>query len=188
MDQDLVFVIEDGTVIIHSIYGDLIKTMSLGQEAKDVKIRDAQIFRSTKNSTGVAVLTVTDRFFDKDACNRKSNHQNLGTIPQVDGFDDSSDDAKSEFSHLLGSLQVRSAIRLRGSWWTASIRTPAVCCYPCSVRVPSRVHESSRSALNLLEPKVPWTRRTPTDPASSPRRSIMVRIALMGPNSIHVLY
>ena len=50
LDQDLVFVIEDGTVIIHSIYGDLIKTTSLGQEAKDVKIRDAQIFRSTKNN------------------------------------------------------------------------------------------------------------------------------------------
>ena len=33
-EQELVFVIEDGTVIIYTIYGELIKTTSMGQEAK----------------------------------------------------------------------------------------------------------------------------------------------------------
>ena len=61
-EQELVFVIEDGTVIIYTIYGELIKTTSMGQEAKDVKIRDAQVFRSNY-STGVAVLTTSNRFF-----------------------------------------------------------------------------------------------------------------------------
>ena len=42
-EQELVFVIEDGTVIIYSIYGELLKNTSMGQEAKDVKIRDAQV-------------------------------------------------------------------------------------------------------------------------------------------------
>ena len=61
-DQELVFVIEDGTVIIYTIYGELIKTTSMGQEAKDVKIRDAQVFRSNV-ATGVTVLTTSNRFF-----------------------------------------------------------------------------------------------------------------------------
>ena len=53
---------EDGNVLIYSIFGELIKSTSMGQEAKDVKVRDAKIFHS-KYSTGVAVLTVTNRFF-----------------------------------------------------------------------------------------------------------------------------
>ena len=62
LNQDLVFVIEDGTVLLFSIYGELLKTTSMGQEAKDIKIRDAQVFYS-KYSTGVAILTTSNRFF-----------------------------------------------------------------------------------------------------------------------------
>ena len=62
LDQDLVFVMEDGTVLVYSIFGELIKSTSMGQEAKDVKIRDAKIFHS-KYSTGVAILTTKNRFF-----------------------------------------------------------------------------------------------------------------------------
>ena len=61
-EQELVFVIEDGTVIIYTIYGELIKTTSMGQDAKDVKIRDAQVFHSNF-STGVTALTTSNRFF-----------------------------------------------------------------------------------------------------------------------------
>merc|ERR1719210_1401739 len=61
-EQELVFVMEDGNVLIYSIFGELIKSTSMGQESKDVKVRDAKIFHS-KYSTGVAVLTVTNRFF-----------------------------------------------------------------------------------------------------------------------------
>ena len=62
LNQDLIFVIDDGTVLLFSIYGELLKTTSMGQEAKDTKIRDAQIFYS-RHSTGVAVLTTSNRFF-----------------------------------------------------------------------------------------------------------------------------
>ena len=62
LNQDLIFVIDDGTVLVFSIYGELLKTTSMGQEAKDTKIRDAQIFHS-RHSTGVAVLTTSNRFF-----------------------------------------------------------------------------------------------------------------------------
>jgi hypothetical protein len=62
LEEEIVYAIDDGTVLVHNIYGDLIQTTSMGQEAKDVKIRDAKVFRSTY-STGVAVLTTSNRFF-----------------------------------------------------------------------------------------------------------------------------
>ena len=62
LEQEIVYVMEDGNVLIYNIFGELIKSTSMGQEAKDVKIRDAKIFNS-KYSTGVAVLTTTNRFF-----------------------------------------------------------------------------------------------------------------------------
>ena len=62
LDQDLIFVTDDGTILLFSLYGELIKSTNMGQEAKDMKVRDAQIFFS-KYSTGVAVLTTSNRFF-----------------------------------------------------------------------------------------------------------------------------
>ena len=50
-EQELVFVIEDGTVIIYTIYGELIKTTSMGQEAKGQLISDClfDVFNFPKN-------------------------------------------------------------------------------------------------------------------------------------------
>ncbi len=62
LEQELVFVMDDGTVHIYTIYGELCKSLNMGQEAKDVKIRDAQVFRSSF-ATGVAILTTSNRFF-----------------------------------------------------------------------------------------------------------------------------
>ncbi len=44
-EEELVFVIEDGTILVHGIFGELLKTTHMGQEAKDVKVRDARVFR-----------------------------------------------------------------------------------------------------------------------------------------------
>ena len=47
---------------VYSLFGDLVKTTSLGQEAKDLKVRDAKVFRTISGTTGVAVLTTSNRY------------------------------------------------------------------------------------------------------------------------------
>ena len=65
--EELVFVVEDGTVLTYNIFGEFIGTVSMGQEAKDVRIKDARVFRTGEfgmDSTGVAVFTTSHRLFD----------------------------------------------------------------------------------------------------------------------------
>jgi len=60
--EEALFVLEDGTVLIYSMFGIFKSTFSMGQEAKDIKILSAKIF-SSHSGTGVAVLTTTHRFY-----------------------------------------------------------------------------------------------------------------------------
>ena len=46
---------------VYSLFGDLIKTTTMGQEAKDLKVKDAKVFRTNAGTTGVAVLTNSNR-------------------------------------------------------------------------------------------------------------------------------
>ena len=62
--EDPVFVVDDGTVLIYSLFGEFSNSSSMGQEAKDVRLRDAKIFRGGGGSvTGVVVLTTSHRFY-----------------------------------------------------------------------------------------------------------------------------
>ncbi|KAL3836276.1 hypothetical protein ACJMK2_021714 [Sinanodonta woodiana] len=60
--EDLLFVQDDGTVLIYDLFLSFKKVLSMGQEAKDVKVIDARIF-SGFGGTGVAVLTSSFRIF-----------------------------------------------------------------------------------------------------------------------------
>ena len=60
--EEALFVLEDGTVLIYSMFGIFKSTFSMGQEAKDIKILSAKIF-SSHSGIGVAVLTTTHRFY-----------------------------------------------------------------------------------------------------------------------------
>ena len=60
--EQALFVLEDGTVLVYSMFGTFQSTFSMGQEAKDVKILSSRIFRSAAG-TGVAVLTSTHRLY-----------------------------------------------------------------------------------------------------------------------------
>nr|ALS04225.1 vacuolar protein sorting-associated protein 16-like protein [Acartia pacifica] len=62
-DKEPVFILEDGTVLVYSLFGTFKSSFSMGQEAKDMKILAARIFSSSSGSTGVAVLTSTFRFY-----------------------------------------------------------------------------------------------------------------------------
>ena len=62
--EEAVFVTEDGTVVVHDVFGALVRSFSMGQEAKDLKVASAKVFRSSASSSaGVAVLTGAGRFF-----------------------------------------------------------------------------------------------------------------------------
>lgn len=60
--EDLLFVQEDGVVIVYDYFLNFKRTFGMGQEAKDVKVLDVRIFNSYKG-TGIAVLTSTFRIF-----------------------------------------------------------------------------------------------------------------------------
>ena len=59
--EDVIFVLEDGTVLTYSMFGIFHSSFSMGQEAKD-GVLSAKIFSSHKG-TGVAVLTSAYRFW-----------------------------------------------------------------------------------------------------------------------------
>ena len=62
--EEAVFVLEDGGVLLYGLFGELVKSTTMGQEAKDVSVKEARIFISRgMATTGVAVLTTTKRFF-----------------------------------------------------------------------------------------------------------------------------
>jgi hypothetical protein len=61
--EDLICVQDDGSVLIYDIFGNFKRTFTMGQEAKDVKIIQCQIFNSFNGGTGIAVLTTSYRIF-----------------------------------------------------------------------------------------------------------------------------
>lgn len=60
--EELLCVQDNGLVVIYDMFGNYQRTFSMGQEAKDTKIIDAQIFPSS-SGTGVAVMTTNFRVF-----------------------------------------------------------------------------------------------------------------------------
>jgi len=60
--EEPVFVLEDGTVLIYSMFGIFKSSLSMGDDAKDHKILSAKIYPSYQG-TGVAILTTTHRFY-----------------------------------------------------------------------------------------------------------------------------
>lgn len=60
--EEPLFVLEDGTVLIYSMFGVFKSSFTMGQEAKNVKILSARIFSSV-GGTGVAILTTIHRFY-----------------------------------------------------------------------------------------------------------------------------
>ncbi|KAH0946208.1 hypothetical protein HN011_010546 [Eciton burchellii] len=60
--EELLCVQDDGMVLIYDMFGTYQHTFSMGNTAKDTKVIDAKFF-TTLNSTGIAVLTSTNRIF-----------------------------------------------------------------------------------------------------------------------------
>ncbi|EZA48287.1 Vacuolar protein sorting-associated protein 16-like protein [Ooceraea biroi] len=60
--EELLCVQDDGMVLIYDMFGTYQHTFSMGNAAKDTKVIDAKFF-TTLNSTGIAVLTSTNRIF-----------------------------------------------------------------------------------------------------------------------------
>ncbi|GFT27348.1 vacuolar protein sorting-associated protein 16 homolog [Nephila pilipes] len=61
--EDLICVLEDGSVLLYDLFGNLTKTSSMGQDVKDTKVLECRIFNSPKFYTGIAVLTGTFNIF-----------------------------------------------------------------------------------------------------------------------------
>nr|CAG4640641.1 EOG090X01BU [Eulimnadia texana] len=62
LTEDLLCILDDGTVLFYNMFGTYQEKISMGQEAKDTKIIDAQTFES-QGGTGLVVLTTNYRFF-----------------------------------------------------------------------------------------------------------------------------
>ena len=58
--EEVLFVLEEGIVVIYSMFGILQSSFTMGQEAQDVKLLTGRVF-PTHSGTGVAVLTSTHR-------------------------------------------------------------------------------------------------------------------------------
>ncbi|XP_025080748.1 vacuolar protein sorting-associated protein 16 homolog [Pomacea canaliculata] len=83
--EDLLFVQDDGVVLVYDMFLTFKRTFSMGQEAKDVKILDARIFTSFQG-TGVAIMTSTFRIFlitnsDSPRIIRLAEVPDLNTFP-----------------------------------------------------------------------------------------------------------
>ena len=59
--QEALFVLEEGIVVVYSMFGILQSSFTMGQEAQDVKLLTGRVFQ-THSGTGVAVLTSTHRY------------------------------------------------------------------------------------------------------------------------------
>ena len=59
--EEVLFVLEEGIVVIYSMFGILQSSFTMGQEAQDVKLLTGRVF-PTHSGTGVAVLTSTHRY------------------------------------------------------------------------------------------------------------------------------
>jgi len=60
--EEALFVLEEGIVVIYSMFGVLQSSFTMGQEAQDVKVVSGAVFTS-HSGTGVVVLTSTHRFY-----------------------------------------------------------------------------------------------------------------------------
>ncbi|OXU24054.1 hypothetical protein TSAR_010562, partial [Trichomalopsis sarcophagae] len=60
--EELLCIQEDGMVLIYDMFGNYQHTFSMGEEAKETKVVEAQFFPSL-NGTGVAILTSANRIF-----------------------------------------------------------------------------------------------------------------------------
>jgi len=60
--EEALFVLEEGIVVVYSMFGILKSSFTMGQEAQDVRVLNGRIF-TTPSGTGVAVLTSTYRFY-----------------------------------------------------------------------------------------------------------------------------
>lgn len=62
-DEKLIFIQEDGMVVIYDMFGKYLHTFNISQKLQDVKVCDAKIFTNTQNCTGLAVMTSNYKFF-----------------------------------------------------------------------------------------------------------------------------
>ncbi|KAJ8307571.1 hypothetical protein KUTeg_015655 [Tegillarca granosa] len=60
--EDIMFIQDDGVVLVYDLFLNFKRTFGMGQEAKDVKVLDCKVFSSFQG-TGIAVLTSTFRVF-----------------------------------------------------------------------------------------------------------------------------
>eukprot|EP00118_Oscarella_pearsei_P006071 m.27723 g.27723 ORF g.27723 m.27723 type:complete len:837 (+) comp30298_c0_seq2:46-2556(+) len=81
-DEELIIVVEDGSVLHYDIHGKFIRSQSLGEEVKASKILEAKIFR-TFGGTGVAVLTTAYRYFVLSSINQ-DRLKRMADIPGID--------------------------------------------------------------------------------------------------------
>ena len=61
--EQAVFIQDDGSVLLYDLFGVFVRTFQVGgQEAKDLKLAQAKIFRGPVTS-GLAVVTNSGRFY-----------------------------------------------------------------------------------------------------------------------------
>lgn len=60
-EEYLICVQDDGTVVLHDLFGNFKHSFSISQEG--TKVISAQIFTSPQNTTGVAVMTSNFKIF-----------------------------------------------------------------------------------------------------------------------------
>lgn len=61
-NEKLICILEDGTVVLHDIFGKFLHEFSISQKAQE-SIVDARIFTSPQNFTGITVMTSSHSFF-----------------------------------------------------------------------------------------------------------------------------
>lgn len=84
--EELLCVQDDGCVLIYNMFGHYLHAFSMGQEAKDTKVREAKIFASN-SGTGVAVMTTNFRIFLINSIKEPKNRQ----LPEM----------PSKFQHII---------------------------------------------------------------------------------------
>lgn len=62
-NEELLCLQEDGHVLIYNIFGQTKGHFSMGKDANEAKVIDGKIFTTSNDSTGVIVLTSTNRFY-----------------------------------------------------------------------------------------------------------------------------
>lgn len=122
--EEVLFVLEEGIVVIYSMFGILQSSFTMGQEAQDVKLLTGRVF-STHSGTGVAVLTSTHRYDQKNCIQIDASQ-----LPQVlhSGVNKRASRAEdvrlrsASKLELLGTVCARSSVQAAG--WQGS-RSPS---------------------------------------------------------------